>query len=76
MFLAKDHAAFDADRTKLAVWADIGQNLLWGFVQGRDDKKLRQHGDLQRSGCHNNTWESTPFRGLCCANGLRNGFGR
>jgi hypothetical protein len=23
MFLAKDHAAFDTDRRRLAVWADI-----------------------------------------------------
>jgi hypothetical protein len=43
-FLANDHAAFDADWAKLARWADIGQNLLWGFVQGRDYNKLRQHG--------------------------------
>src|SRR5260370_13466747 len=30
--LANDHAAFDAVRKTRAGWADIGQNLLWGFV--------------------------------------------
>ena len=37
-----------ADLVKLAGWADIGQNLLWGFVQRRDDDKLRQHGGTCR----------------------------
>src|SRR5262249_7079857 len=42
-FLAKDHAAFDSDLMKMAGWADIGQNLLCGFAQRREYRKLRQH---------------------------------
>src|SRR5262249_9630554 len=49
-FLAIDHAAFDSDLDRTTGWADIGQNLLDGFNRGRDYSKLRQHGDLQRSG--------------------------
>jgi Zn ribbon nucleic-acid-binding protein len=45
MFLANDHAAFDSDLEKLAGWADIGQNLLCGFAQRREYRKLRQHGE-------------------------------
>ncbi len=43
MFLAKDHAAFDTDRTRLAAWADIS-HLQWGFAQGREYRNLQQHG--------------------------------
>jgi hypothetical protein len=42
MFLPKDHAAFDIDRKRLAVWADI-RHLQWGFAQRRDYRELRQH---------------------------------
>src|SRR6266436_2371991 len=42
-FLAKDHAAFDNDLVKLAGWADMGRNLLLGFAQRRDYRKMRQH---------------------------------
>jgi len=48
MFLAKDHAEFDTDRKKLAVWADI-RHLQWGLAQWREYRKLQQHGRaLQR----------------------------
>ena len=48
MCLPKDHVAFEIDRKRLAVWADI-RHLQWGFAQGRDCRKLRQHGrTLQR----------------------------
>src|SRR5258708_2903766 len=43
--LANDHEAFDNDLVKLAGWADIERNLLYGFGQRRDYKKLRQHGE-------------------------------
>ena len=42
MFLAKDHAAFDTARRKLAVWADI-RHLQWGFAQRREYRRLQQH---------------------------------
>jgi hypothetical protein len=45
MFLANDHAAFDNDLEKLAGWADIGRNLLWGFAQRREYRKLRHQGN-------------------------------
>ena len=45
MFLARDQAAFESDRVKLAGWVDIGQNLLCGFAQRREYRKLRQHGE-------------------------------
>jgi hypothetical protein len=45
MFLVKDEAAFDSDLVKLAGWADIGRNLLCGFAQWREYRKLRQHGE-------------------------------
>jgi hypothetical protein len=45
MFLASDHAAFDSVLEKLAGWAGIGQNLLCGFAQRREYRKLRQHGE-------------------------------
>ena len=32
MFLPKDHAAFEIDRKRLAVWTDI-RHLQWGFAQ-------------------------------------------
>src|ERR1700691_1132810 len=44
MFLARDHAALDIDLVKFAGWADIVRNLLCGFAQRRDYRKLRQHG--------------------------------
>ena len=48
MFLPKDHAAFEIDRKRLAVWADI-RHLQWGFAQRREYGELRQHGrTLQR----------------------------
>src|SRR5579864_7245853 len=43
MFLANDHAAFEIDRRRLAVWADI-RHLQWGFAQRREYRKLQQHG--------------------------------
>lgn len=43
MFLAKDQAAFDTDRKRLAAWADI-RHLQWGFAQRREYRKPRQHG--------------------------------
>jgi hypothetical protein len=51
MFLAKDQVTFDSDLVKLAGWADIGQNLLWGFAQTRElQKTATAWGTLQRSG--------------------------
>src|SRR5580698_5444111 len=48
MFLPKDHAAFEIDRKRLAVWTDI-RHLQWGFAQRREYGELRQHGrTLQR----------------------------
>src|ERR1700733_9742399 len=48
MFLAKDHVAFDTDRRRLAVWADI-RHLHWGLAQRREYRRLQQHGrTLQR----------------------------
>ena len=44
MFLATDHVAFDIDRKRLAVWADI-RHLHCGFAQRRECRKLRQHGN-------------------------------
>jgi hypothetical protein len=43
MFLAKDHTAFDMDRRRFAVWADI-RHLQWGIAQRREYRKLQQHG--------------------------------
>jgi hypothetical protein len=65
-FLANDHAAFDADWAKLARWADIGQNLLWGFVQGRDYNKLRQHGKPAEKWLPYFTLASTRTERICC----------
>src|SRR5579872_3052893 len=65
-FLANDHAAFDADWAKLARWADIGQNLLWGFIRRRDHDKLRQHGEPAEKWLLYSTLESTRARGICC----------
>jgi len=45
MFLATDQAAFDSDLVKLAGFADIGQNLLCGFAQRREYRKLRHQGN-------------------------------
>jgi hypothetical protein len=44
MLLPADHAAFDIDLVKFTGWADIGLNLLCGFAQRRECRKLRQHG--------------------------------
>ena len=44
MFLATDHVAFDIDRKRLAVWADI-RHLQWGFAQRRECGEMRQHGN-------------------------------
>src|SRR5579864_8230576 len=66
-FLANDHAAFDADRAKLDLWADIGQNLLLGFVRRRDHDKLRQHGGPAEKWLSYSTSELTRLRQICCA---------
>jgi hypothetical protein len=43
MFLAKDHAAFDTDRRRLAVWADI-RHLQGDLLKSGNKGKLQQHG--------------------------------
>ena len=66
MFLPKDHAAFEIDRKRLAVWTDI-RHLQWGFAQRRECRELRQHGrTLQRKWLALFYLGLTQIRGICC----------
>jgi hypothetical protein len=66
MLLAADHTVFDIGLVKFTGWADIGQNLLWGFIRRRDHDKPRQHGEPAEKWLVYSTLESTRARGICC----------